>query len=166
MQLRTISTWTLGALLVACGPNVEESGDGESWMQGWFSLLHPSDAPILTADSQFFLGPEGEAVFRSVGECGSTESTSPMEWTRVDSSTVRLVGENSQYLLKKLSGCDEFERVVILDDGTESSVDPMHAGQICLTRGSEDPECVGSGCTVCRKNWCEGAEPAVSCEDD
>lgn len=70
------------------------------------------------------------------------------------------------YVLRNLEGCDAFELVRFDEDGSEATVDRMHAGQICMRRREEDPDCIGSGCVVCYKTWCENEEPSAACESD
>ena len=165
MQLKLMTRWVvLSVLVCGCGPNVAETPD-EDWMQGWFSLRHPSDALTETYDSQLFLNSDGEASLRKLDECGSSDTVTPMEWSVVDASTVRVRSDTRHYLIRKLAECDQFDRVRVLDDGTELDAEPLHAGQICMTRGEASEWCTGSGCTVCYKNWCEGEEPTSTCEE-
>ena len=160
---------TLTALvLVGCGPNVKQEEEPETWMQGWFSSRHPSDSLIESTDTQFYLSEDGSGLWVSLTECGGIERSSDMQWERVDSNTVEVSNQyGHQYIIRKLEGCNAFDRVSITQAGTLSQgFDEMHPGRICMRRGEENPDCNGSGCTVCEKSWCEGDEPAVTCEGD
>ena len=168
MQLKRaiFHTAVLALVFGGCGSNIKARASAESWMQGWFSLRHPSDDPILVSDTQIFLEEDGSAILLRVSECGSNEAVTEMTWETVDATTARVIGDNREYLLRRLDDCNKFERVTLLEDGSEGTVEDLYAGQICLSRGAEDEDCIGSGCVVCNKNWCEGEEPPVACDED
>jgi hypothetical protein len=170
MRLTSCRQLTFVAALLAsgaaCNQTVSTNGDETSWMLGWFSLESPDADLSVDFNINYHIRDDGTVLAEIYDGCDDRSEGTRL-WEAEDEDTLRIspgFSEGDAWLIRRLSACS-FEQVRVLTSGMQGIPTPIFTGRLCTTRGEDQPDCVGSGCNVCYKRWCDGEEP-VPCNED
>ncbi|MCH9680978.1 MAG: hypothetical protein K0V04_06065 [Deltaproteobacteria bacterium] len=156
---------TAATVPTGCGPRIVDTPEPQQWMLGTFSTLSPEGGDFLDSTLHYHFEDDGTVVVEQLDGCGTEPTMSwPLSWETVDADTLRLsappdaepfpLAHFDGWLLERTADCGGFELVGVLE-GEPYEVVVLHRGMLCMSPGQEMPDCVGTDCRVCHKQWCE-----------